>query len=387
MSKTRQTCPKVSILVPIYNVANYLRQCLQSLHEQTLKEIEIICINDGSTDNSLEIIKEFMEEDPRFVLIDKKNSGYGDSMNQGMEKARGEYIGIVESDDWIEKNAFAELYEMAKVNNADVVRANYYMDKADKSDKARLIPIHETNRVLNPRQHCWLFLQSAAIWASIYRREFLKEKKITFLATPGASYQDTGFAFKVWASAERVFLTTNAYLHYRTDNENSSINHPGKVFCVCDEYVEIEKYLRENDLYDDLGFVMWTARCAIYLWNALRLKPKLVKEFYSVVAPEMAVANKQGLIFVDFFGETPLAKITQALIDGKVDKACRMVKREQKKMRKSEKVEKSALRPHRTKELRIAEEISALEVQIEALEQKVRYIEHQMEQTDDKRND
>ena len=103
--------PKVSILVPICNVERYLRECLNSLVNQTLREIEIICINDGSTDSSLSIIREYERRDERIVVIDKPNSGYGDSMNKGIELARGEYIGIVESDDFASLNMFETLYK------------------------------------------------------------------------------------------------------------------------------------------------------------------------------------------------------------------------------------------------------------------------------------
>ena len=95
--------PKVSILVPICNVERYLRQCLDGLVNQTLEDIEVICINDGSTDSSLSIIREYERRDQRIVVIDKPNSGYGDSMNRGIDTARGEYVGIVESDDFAVK--------------------------------------------------------------------------------------------------------------------------------------------------------------------------------------------------------------------------------------------------------------------------------------------
>jgi glycosyltransferase involved in cell wall biosynthesis len=105
---------KVSILVPICNVEKFLGKCLCSIVNQTLTDIEIICINDGSKDQSLEIIKKFVKDDQRIVVIDKPNSGYGDSMNKGMGIAKGEYIGIVESDDFINANMFDELYSLAK---------------------------------------------------------------------------------------------------------------------------------------------------------------------------------------------------------------------------------------------------------------------------------
>ena len=113
---------KISVLVPIYNVEKYLPECLDSLISQTLKDIEIICINDGSTDSSLQIIKRYAKKDSRIIVINKKNSGYGDSMNQGLAKATGEYIAIVESDDYIDEDAWENLYKLAKKHNADIVR-------------------------------------------------------------------------------------------------------------------------------------------------------------------------------------------------------------------------------------------------------------------------
>src|SRR5574344_2160891 len=118
--------PKVSVIIPIYNVEKYLRQCLDSVVNQTLKDIEIICINDGSTDSTLSIIKEYATNDNRIKIIDKKNSGYGDSMNQGLDMATGDYIGIVESDDFAELNMFDKLYNKAIENNLDLVRCQYF---------------------------------------------------------------------------------------------------------------------------------------------------------------------------------------------------------------------------------------------------------------------
>ena len=106
--------PKVSILVPTYNVSQYLDECMQSLIRQTLKDIEIICINDGSTDNSLEILKSYAAKDNRIKIIDKENGGYGIAMNMGLEQATGEYVGILEPDDYVKLNMYETLYNIAK---------------------------------------------------------------------------------------------------------------------------------------------------------------------------------------------------------------------------------------------------------------------------------
>lgn len=110
----KKTQPKISVLVPCYNVEKYLDECLISIANQTLSDIEIICINDGSTDGTLNVIKKYAKADKRFVVIDKENEGYGKTMNRGLDAATGEYVAIVESDDWIEPHAFETLYKGAK---------------------------------------------------------------------------------------------------------------------------------------------------------------------------------------------------------------------------------------------------------------------------------
>ncbi len=118
---------KVSILVPVYNVEKYLRQCMDSLVNQTLKDIEIICIDDGSTDSSPVILDEYAEKDVRVRVIHKSNAGYGHSMNIGLRMARGEFIGIVESDDFADLEMFERLYIIAVEKNVEFVRSNFWI--------------------------------------------------------------------------------------------------------------------------------------------------------------------------------------------------------------------------------------------------------------------
>ena len=290
---------KVSVLVPIYNVEEFLPECLDSLVNQTLKEIEIICINDGSKDDSLEIIKKYAARDDRIVIIDKKNSGYGDSMNQGLKKATGEYIGIVESDDFIDEDAFEKLYNVAKKNDVEVVKANFYEYYGESGkDKAvsDLFDMEDINMVIDPRYKRGIFYQPPCIWAGLYKNEFLKENEINFLPTPGAAYQDTGFNFKVWAMARRAYFVQRAFLHYRQDNSNSSVKDAGKIYCVKDEHDSIEEFLVKNGLLDALGSVAFTCRFGGYIWNLHRLKFKPAMEFARVVKTDYRRAKKAGYL-------------------------------------------------------------------------------------------
>ena len=264
---------KISVLVPVYNTKKYLRECLDSLVAQTIfGNLEIICINDGSTDDSLKILRAYKRKYPEnFVIINKKNTGYGDSMNRGLKKATGKYIGILESDDFLDPKAFEALLSLAERFDAEVVRANYYQYKNGHNQKIQLVAPAEVGRLIDPQKSHHSVHQPPAIWTAIYKRSFLEEHQIAFLPTPGASYQDTSFAFKVWATARRAAFTEKAFLHYRLDNESSSSNSPEKVFCVCDEFAEIERFLKSTGRFDAFRGAMYSCKLGAYLWNLDRL--------------------------------------------------------------------------------------------------------------------
>ena len=262
----------ISVLIPVYNVEKCLRQCLESIITQTLSDLEIIIINDGSTDSSPEIIWEYAERDSRVKVIDKPNSGYGASMNMGLEKAMGKYIGIVESDDWIEPDMFECLYEMAERDNLDVARSEFFEYISSKElSTPRRTDFVKHDVVFAPRDDESVFFQQPSIWANIYRRDFLESNGIRFLETPGASYQDTAFSFKVYACAERFEMTYRPFYHYRIDGGSSSFQNTTKVFCVSDEYTEIWRYVRERGLYDRYRHLIPNLQLNGYKWNYNRL--------------------------------------------------------------------------------------------------------------------
>ena len=289
--------PKVSILVPIFNVEKYLRQCLESLVNQTLQDIEIICINDGSTDSSPSIIEEFAKKDSRIVVLSKANSGYGDSMNQGLEMAKGEYIGIVESDDWADIDMFENLYTTAKNNDVEVVKSNFYFYSGlgDTSKKHPLVNPADAEKVINPIKADSIFFVQAAIWSGLYKKSYLVEKGINFLPTPGASFQDTGFNFKIWAAASKVYLTNEAYLHYRIDNDNSSVKSKGKVLNVTEELKEMYAFSEKTPNFKALIPILFHRKYEIYMWNYGRLTSGAAHEFISYIHKELNEDKKNGL--------------------------------------------------------------------------------------------
>lgn len=292
------TTPTISILIPIYNVETCLEQCLSSVVCQTFKDLEIICLNDGSTDNSERIINEFAANDSRIVVINKENSGYGDSMNIGLSKARGEYIGIVESDDWAEPDMFEQLYNLAKKFDADAVKSNfyYYHGGTNTNVKADIINLDEVDQIINPTVNPHILLQQASIWAGLYKREFLENNSINFLSTPGASFQDTSFNYKVWTSTKRAAYTADAFLHYRIDNENSSVKSKEKAYFVCNEIDEMYRYTKAQGTLNELNAVLTHRTFDIYYWNLGRLQGKLAYEFLERMTKEFNDLKDEGLL-------------------------------------------------------------------------------------------
>lgn len=160
------------MLVSIYNVGQYLSQYLDSLCAQTMKSQEIMCVNDGSTDVSGAILDEYSKNNPNIIVINKKNSVYGDSMNRGIKDAAGKYIGIVESDGSIDLDAFEKLYNLANKYQADIVKTDYYY--SEKGDKIhRAVRKQETNKVMSISDDCRILLKKPGIWFGICRRNFL----------------------------------------------------------------------------------------------------------------------------------------------------------------------------------------------------------------------
>ena len=280
------TYPNISIIVPIYNVNKYLKQCLKSLINQSFKNIEIICVNDGSTDNSFEIITQFIS-DKRIITLNKSNTGYGDSMNKGLEFASGQYIGIIEPDDFVNILMFEYLYNLTKNNEIDIVRSNYYFYWNKKKKKPNHFKIINSlyNKVFNPISNPNIFFITPSIWAGIYKKEFLIKNNIKFLTTPGASYQDISFFFKTMYKSKKVFFSNKRFLYYRLTNSNSSIKDKSlkKAFFVHKEFDEIEKYIQRNlSSFKKIEKYFNTVKIKNFLWNLGRIvkKKEYIKIFY-----------------------------------------------------------------------------------------------------------
>ena len=215
--------PKVSIVVPIYNVEKYLRQCVDSILAQTLKEIEVILVDDGSPDHCPQIVDEYAQKDKRVVAIHQPNGGYGRAVNHGIEIAKGEYIGIIESDDWIDPTMYEKLYNQAIKTFADISRCGFqiYNSLATKEEERNYTWGEVTDMfrdmpddVFCPRDHKQIFMYHSAIWSYLYKSELIKSILVTEKAR---SYQDFPFVFEVLATAQKMVIVKELLHHYRME--------------------------------------------------------------------------------------------------------------------------------------------------------------------------
>ena len=292
--------PKVSILVPIYNVERYLEQCLDALCAQTLQDIEIIAINDGSTDSSGDILARYAAADERIRVIDKPNSGYGDSMNRGLAAARGIYIGICEPDDFCDRRMYAKLVRVAERTGCDMVKANY----REHADGNRRDALHEVfggfpyGRAFSPREQPSVLYTDPTIWTGIYRRDMIVANGISFSPTPGASYQDASFAHQCWMSARSVVLMRRGFYHYRIDNAASSSKSGDKVFAVCEEYDRSVAFVMSRGGEDlrVFGPRLTALRFGVYVWNYNRITESHHYEFARRWMEDAVRASDEGLL-------------------------------------------------------------------------------------------
>lgn len=308
---------KLSILVPIYNVEKYLEQCLNSIIHQTYQDLEIICVDDGSSDSSGDIVDHFAEQDQRIKVIHKANSGYGASLNLALSMAGGEYIGIVESDDYIASDMYKQLMGRAeRQQGIDLVKSAHYTVEKGRADKISLFDSTKCEGVITAKEEKKLFAIPCNIWSAIYRRDFLEENQIHFLETAGASYQDTSFYFKAMMMARKIMLTDDAYYYYRIDNEGSSVHSNSKVFCVCDEMNEIDHYMNEHHITDPYFRGVRNAYLfRAYYWNYNRLHVALKSAFYQEFKRELVNMQKTDEFKPEYWTEYYWNTVTYVLDD------------------------------------------------------------------------
>lgn len=313
--------PKVSIVMPVYNVEMYLRECLDSVIAQTLKDIEIICVNDGSTDSSPQILEEYAQKDNRIKIISKPNSGYGHTMNCGFDAATGDYIGIVETDDYIREDMYEILYKIAVEKNLDMIKADYNIfvgDEAEREFTYRSIAKRADyyGNILDPSKDFGVFDIYLVTWSGIYKREMIETYHIRHNETPGASYQDNGFWFQTITRAKRFYVLEDALYQLRRDNPNSSVNSKAKVYCVCVEYDFIRDWLSKDKALEE----KFKTLCAKYRFNnydftLLRVADEFKREFLHRFSEDFNKLKENGELDMSLLSKLQQQRLNQIMTD------------------------------------------------------------------------
>lgn len=286
--------PLVSIILPSLNVVSYIRQCLDSVLAQSLEEIEVICVDAGSTDGTLEVLKEYKANDRRIRLIESDKKSYGYQMNIAIDLAAGEYVGIVETDDFVPRSMYEDLHKIAKKYDLDFVKADFFRFKEneDGSLDKRLNKLSSNasfyNRIICPKDEPEVFKLIMNTWSGIYKVSFLRNHGIRHNETPGASFQDNGFWFQTFCWAKRAMFIDRPYYMNRRDNPNSSVYSKSKTYAMKSEYDYIRSIIDENldELECFIPICNYFRFCGYYYNTLLRVSPDQRCEFIRCFSDE-----------------------------------------------------------------------------------------------------
>ena len=247
--------PKASVIIPIYNTEKYLRQCLDSVTNQTLSDIEIICIDDGSTDKSLKILEEYTQKDKRITVISSKNKGAGHARNIGLKYATGEFLAFLDGDDFYEKNFIQEMYQKAIITKADIIvcAANKYDSQTQEislmpwSLNINFLPEKEIFNYKDIPNHIFNFGQNWN-WNKLYKRSFITKNKIKFQKLYRTN--DLLFTCKALVLADKISTIKEPLINYRTEQTTNSQStnhlHPYDFYKA---FKELKKFLINKKIY------------------------------------------------------------------------------------------------------------------------------------------
>lgn len=303
---------KVSVIVPSLNAMPYIRQCLESIRIQTLPELEILCVDAGSKDGTLAVIEEYACLDNRIRLLRADQKSYGYQINQGIAAAKGEYVGIVEPDDYIVEEMYEKLYRAASENQLDFVKSNFYkfMDClgrryyqkwerdvwAGGHGKPSIFPYGEVI-VLKEVPQALVYGDHGNIWSGIYRREFLLGSQIRLHETPGASYQDTGFAMLCSLEAGRILFLKDCLYRYRQHYAASSVRSQEKHSHIIAEYAWIWEQMKKRGFTDDVSRSFYMSmKFHAYLWNYNRLRSDSRQKFLENLGKDRILPFDEELV-------------------------------------------------------------------------------------------
>lgn len=301
----------VSVIMPSLNVASYIRESIESVLCQTLENIEILCVDAGSTDGTLEILKEYAQQDARIKLVRSEKKSYGYQMNLGIRLSQGKYIGIVETDDLVDKHMFEELFKVTEEKGLDFVKTDEwdFSVQEDGKKKKWYVPLTTQsryhrfyNQALCPGENLQVFTFTLHTWSGIYRRKFLLDNQIWHNESMGAAFQDNGFWFQTFMYAKRVMFLDKAYYMYRRDNPNSSIHHRGQIYAHRKEYFFLKNIIMHDaQKWEKFCYIYSWARFESFFFDLERIAEEHQLEFCEKTGQDFSEALKKGEVEESLF--------------------------------------------------------------------------------------
>lgn len=261
---------EVGVIIPVYNVGHYLAQCLDSVCSQTLTPYSIVCINDGSTDQSAEILRQYANRYQNIRLIEQKNSGYGAAVNRGLSILDTTYVSIIEPDDFVDPFHCERLYDVAtKCGMPDIVKFAYYDYFEAENGSCKILPSQSSQ--LEPYLHPFqirhypdLLLYHPSIWSCIYRLKFLQENQIRFIEAPGAGWTDNPFFISTMCKAKSIMWSNERHYYYRRTNPDASSNLKDCRIPLL-RALELLEFIQSNGLEDPVILRYIYKRCMIHI--------------------------------------------------------------------------------------------------------------------------
>lgn len=285
----------LSVIIPVYNVENYLKKCLDSVLNQTLKDIEIICIDDGSTDSSPDILKDYSNKDPRIKVITKENGGQASARNLGIKEAQGEYISFIDSDDFIEPEMLEKLYTKAKDNNLDMAMckiATYDNQTGEIKDNVwyyMLGVFREFEKDIFSHKDTMEFTCNIAVtpYNKIYKTSLLKDNNVLF--PQGLIFEDEKFFFDTYLRAKRVSIVDEFLYYYRTNRKGSTVdlNKENDYSDIIPISKQIRETFKQTNNYEDYKILLANRFIHLQLARFTQTSPKYKEKFFSLMKEDL----------------------------------------------------------------------------------------------------
>ena len=307
----RKRTPEISVIIPVYDVEKYLKECLDSVVNQTFNDIEIICINDGSTDNSLKILNSYAKTDKRMKVISRENKGVGNARNTGLNVAKGKYIYFMDSDDFLELDALNELYNLIKEKSCDLIIFKTH------------VFIHETGEYINADYHLMPELTATLadksfnyseylkdlidVDVTVYTKFFKREAVSDIRFVEELIFEDNLFTMELIFNTQSIYFH-DKQLYHRRIRENSLMT------CKSEKYINnleilnmLEELFKEKGYYKEYKEILFARKYGVLKYRLNLIDEKYKEEFFNRIKSDLNVKQEQYDKIIDFDEVCPAA--------------------------------------------------------------------------------